>query len=208
MSQENIIRNTIKRLEYNKEYRNDVFKNIDSLNLRKITKLLPELVGNTINGRYYKKLTKYNSKAPYEIPDTQAFDIYDPSEYTFNPMWQSSKPREIDILRIIAKVLDTVSEEDIFTLCKKYGKNRLRRILADKWKKRFKKGYISTAAIDIELKGRYDKNSVYKLMRKMIDESGIDLPLKWNWKVIDVDHFTITIIVGEGYRYSLVTDRQ
>jgi hypothetical protein len=63
-----------------------------------------------------------------------------------------------------------MNKEDIKRLCSEFGKNMVRNVLKDKYKKMYQKGYISTSGIDIPLKGSYTQNEIYKELLGLIND--------------------------------------
>lgn len=63
-----------------------------------------------------------------------------------------------------------MNKDDIKTLCTQFGKNLVKSVLKDKYKKIYEKGYISTSGMDIPLSGRYDQNEIYKQLLGMIND--------------------------------------
>jgi hypothetical protein len=62
-----------------------------------------------------------------------------------------------------------MNENDITKLCNQFGKNLVRSVLKDKYKKMYKNGYKSTNGMDILLLGTYNQNEMYKQISKTIN---------------------------------------
>ena len=88
--------------------------------------------------------------------------VFDPSKYSQNLFWQTNEASEQKVYSIISNYLSTMNEDDIKILCNQFGKNMIKSVLNDKYKKIYQKGYISTSGIDIPLSGTYTQNEIYK----------------------------------------------
>ena len=97
--------------------------------------------------------------------------IFDPRSYTHNLFWQTNKSSQQKVYAIISNYLSTMNEDDIKTLCSKFGKNMVKSVLVDKYKKIYKKGYISTSGMDIPLVGSYNQNEMYKQIMNIINNN-------------------------------------
>jgi len=97
--------------------------------------------------------------------------VFDPSAYSRNLFWQTSGQSKQKVYAIISNYLSTMNEHDIKTLCSQFGKNLVRSVLKDKYKKMYAKGYISTNGIDIPLFGTYEQNDMYKKIMAIINDS-------------------------------------
>jgi len=96
--------------------------------------------------------------------------LFDPKHYSQNLFWQTNQKSEQKVYTIISKYLSTLNQQDIKYLCQQFGKNLVRSVLKDKYKKMYKKGYISTSGIDIPLSGRYEDDKTYKQLLRMIND--------------------------------------
>jgi len=96
--------------------------------------------------------------------------IFDPNYYSQNLFWQTNQKSEQKVYAIIANYLSTMNKNDIQMLCKEFGKNLVRSVLKDKYKKLYAQGYIATNGIDIPLSGRYEENEIYKQLLGMIND--------------------------------------
>ena len=96
--------------------------------------------------------------------------VFDPRYYSHNLFWQTNKNSEQKVYAIIANYLSSINERDIKTLCKQFGKNMVKSVLKDKYKKMYAKGYISTNGMDIPLSGRYEHNDMYKQILGIIND--------------------------------------
>ena len=96
--------------------------------------------------------------------------VFDPKHYSQNLFWQTDQKSKQKVYAIISKYLSTLNQQDIKYLCQQFGKNIVRSVLKDKYKKMYKKGYISTSGIDIPLSGRYEDDKTYKQLLRMIND--------------------------------------
>jgi hypothetical protein len=96
--------------------------------------------------------------------------IFNPKEYSSNLFWQTNQQSEQKVYAIISNYLSTMNKDDIKTLCNQFGKNLVKSVLKDKYKKIYEKGFISTSGIDIPLSGRYEQNEIYKQLLGMIND--------------------------------------
>jgi hypothetical protein len=102
-----------------------------------------------------------------DIDDTVVFN---PEQYSYNLFWQTNENSEQKVYSIISNYLSTMNEKDIKTLCKQFGKNLVKSVLKDKYKKMYAKGYISTNGIDIPLNGKFEQNEMYKQVLGIIND--------------------------------------
>ncbi len=109
-------------------------------------------------------------KTKINAVDSDDIVIFEPQKYSLNLFWQTRKKSKQKVYAIISNYLSTMNRDDIKTLCKEYGKNLVKSVLTDKYKKMYSKGYITTNGIDIPLKGRYNQNEVYKQLLGMIND--------------------------------------
>ena len=63
-----------------------------------------------------------------------------------------------------------MNEHDIQKLCEQFGKNMVKSVLADKYKKMYSQGYISYNGMDIPLTGTYNQNEMYKRLKGVIND--------------------------------------
>ena len=91
-------------------------------------------------------------------PETRDFYIrkielylHNPNDYTFNRFWQSSKPTMQTVTSIIRNYLGTMNKQDIHTLCKKFGKDRVLKELNDEYKELFEIGFFFFFCMKIPL---------------------------------------------------------
>lgn len=102
-----------------------------------------------------------------DIDDTVVFN---PEQYSYNLFWQTNENSEQKVYSIISNYLSTMNEKDIKTLCEQFGKNLVKSVLKDKYKKMYAKGYISTNGIDIPLNGKFEQNEMYKQVLGIIND--------------------------------------
>jgi hypothetical protein len=96
--------------------------------------------------------------------------IFNPKEYSSNLFWQTNEQSEQKVYAIISNYLSTINEDDIKTLCNQFGKNLVKSVLKDKYKKMYDKGFISTNGIDIPLVGSFTQNEMYKQLLGVIND--------------------------------------
>lgn len=114
---------------------------------------------------------EYNeAKEKINVVDTHDVIVFNPKEYSINLFWQTNEQSEQKVYSIISNYLSTMNENDIKTLCSQFGKNLVKSVLKEKYKKMYKKGYISTSGIDIPLSGSCDQNEMYKQVLGMIND--------------------------------------
>ena len=113
----------------------------------------------------------YNeAKEKIDAVDVHDVIIFDPKNYSHNLFWQTNEKSEQKVYSIISNYLSSMNENDIKTLCNQFGKNMIRSVLQDKYKKIYTKGYISTSGIDIPLTGSYAQNEMYKQLLGIIND--------------------------------------
>ena len=96
--------------------------------------------------------------------------LHDPKDFTFNCFWQSSKPTMQTVTSIIRNYLGTMNKQDIHTLCKKFGKDRVLKELNDKYKELFEIGFFDFKGMKIPLTGDYKDYGTFKEILKIIKE--------------------------------------
>lgn len=104
-----------------------------------------------------------------------AFDMddiidFEPSEYSSNMFWQTNQKSQQKVYAIISNYLSTMNVDDIKKLCNQFGKNMVKAVLNDKYKKLYAQGYISTSGIDIPLLGKYNENPMFKQILGVIND--------------------------------------
>ena len=104
-----------------------------------------------------------------------AFDMddiidFEPSEYSSNMFWQTNQKSQQKVYAIISNYLSTMNVDDIKKLCNQFGKNMVKAVLNDKYKKLYAQGYISTSGIDIPLHGKYNENPMFKQILGVIND--------------------------------------
>ena len=109
-------------------------------------------------------------KAKTGVVDLSDSVEFEPSEFSLNLFWQTNEVSEQTVYSIISNYLSTMNENDIKTLCSQFGKNMIKSVLNDKYKKMYQKGYISTSGIDIPLTGTYNQNEIYKQLLGIVND--------------------------------------
>jgi len=109
-------------------------------------------------------------KKKIDAVDINDVIVFNPDHYSYNLFWQTNKPSEQKVYSIISNYLSTMNDNDIKTLCSEFGKNLVKSVLKDKYKKMYDKGYISTSGIDIPLEGTYSQNEIYKKLLGIIND--------------------------------------
>ena len=110
------------------------------------------------------------AKLKINAVDANDVIVFDPSQYSYNLFWQTNEQSEQKVYSIISNYLSTMNDNDIQTLCKQFGKNLVKSVLKDKYKKMYAQGYISTNGMDIPLHGRFDQNDIYKQILGKIND--------------------------------------
>jgi len=110
------------------------------------------------------------TKKKINVVDINDTIIFDSTEYSTNLFWQTNKSSKQKVYAIISNYLSTMSKNDIKKICNEFGKNMVKSVLVDKYKKMYAKGYISTSGIDIALQGSYTNNPIYKKILSMIND--------------------------------------
>lgn len=95
---------------------------------------------------------------------------FEPSEYSSNMFWQTNQKSQQKVYAIISNYLSTMNVDDIKKLCNQFGKNMVKAVLNDKYKKLYAQGYISTSGIDIPLNGKYNENPMFKQILGVIND--------------------------------------
>ena len=95
---------------------------------------------------------------------------FEPSEYSSNMFWQINQKSQQKVYAIISNYLSTMNADDIKKLCNQFGKNMVKAVLNDKYKKLYAQGYISTSGMDIPLIGKYNENPIFKQILGVIND--------------------------------------
>ena len=179
MSDINSVREIINILPFNKEFGYDVFENLDisTVSMQKSIYRSSDVVAQTKRGKFYRKLIPevsdmflLTNTKPYEYYDNEVVAIYDPKRFNSKEIWQSSKPTYQKITTIIRRILSSMDENDICELCLMFGIQRVKMELVLMYKKMYKEGSINLNGLELELSGRYDRNSSYKILEGHIDD--------------------------------------
>ena len=175
----NSVREIINTLAFNKEFGYDVFENLDisTVSMQKSVHRSADLVTQTKRGRFYRKLIPEvsdmflltNSK-PYEYYDNEKVAIYDPARFNSKTIWQSSSSSYQKITTIIRRTLTAMDEGDISELCIMFGIQRVKMELVLMYKQMYKDGFTNLNGLELELSGRYDRDSSYKILERYIDD--------------------------------------
>ena len=123
--------------------------------------------------RLYSLLESINydeAKEKINVVDIHDVVIFDPRSYSHNLFWQTNEVSKQKVYAIISNYLSTLNDSDIKTLCGQFGKNIVKSVLKDRYKKMYTQGYISTSGMDIPLSGRYDQNEMYKQVLGVIND--------------------------------------
>ena len=110
------------------------------------------------------------AKEKINVVDTNDIIIFDPKAYSHNLFWQTNEQSEQKVYSIISNYLSSMNENDIIKLCSQFGKNMVKSVLNDKYKKMYKIGYIQTSGMDIPLSGSYNQNDMYKKIMSVIND--------------------------------------
>ncbi|MDQ7060835.1 MAG: hypothetical protein Q9M43_06725 [Sulfurimonas sp.] len=171
MSDMNNVRNIINTQSFNIEFGYEVFKNLDisTVSMQKSVHRSSDLIAQTKRGKFYRKLIPEVSDTflltntkPYEYYDNEIVAIYDPKRFNSKGIWQSSKPSYQKITTIIRRTLSGMDEDDIGELCLMFGLQRVKMELILMYKEMYKEGSINLNGLELELRGRYDRNYSYK----------------------------------------------
>lgn len=110
------------------------------------------------------------AKEKINAVDIDDIVVFNPQKYSYNLFWQTHEQSEQKVYSIISNYLSTMNEDDIKTLCKQFGKNMVKSVLNDKYKKMYAMGFISTSSMDIPLIGSYNQNEMYKQLIGVIND--------------------------------------
>ncbi|WP_419766178.1 MAG: helix-turn-helix domain-containing protein [Arcobacter sp.] len=111
-----------------------------------------------------------DAKDKINVVDIDDIIEFEPSQYSQNMFWQTKEKSQQKVYAIISNYLSTININDIKELCNQFGKNIVRTVLNDKYKKMYAKGYISTSGMDIPLSGKYNDNPTFKQLLGMIND--------------------------------------
>lgn len=123
--------------------------------------------------RLYRLLesTDYlEAKEKINVVDLDDTIVFEPNMYSYNLFWQTGERSEQKVYSIISNYLSTMQSDDVKKLCLQFGKNMVKKVLNDKYKKMYAKGYISTNGMDIPLDGKYNQNNMYRTLVGMIND--------------------------------------
>jgi len=110
------------------------------------------------------------AKEKINAVDVDDVVIFDPAIYSHNLFWQTNEQSEQNVYAIISNYLSSMNEHDIQKLCEQFGKNMVKSVLVDKYKKMYSQGYISTNGMDIPLSGTYNQNEMYRQLSGVIND--------------------------------------
>ena len=110
------------------------------------------------------------AKQKINAVDTDDMIIFDSKTYSSNLFWQTNEKSQQKVYAIISNYLSTMNKDDIKRLCDEFGKNMVKSVLIDKYKKIYKKGYIAISGMDIPLSGKFTHNDTYKQLLGMIND--------------------------------------
>jgi hypothetical protein len=172
MTQAQKIRNKINTLQYNQEYSAKVFDDIASQEVvKKTLQRSQHMISKTSTKRFYRLyLEGNNDEVPYATYDNLDKVKFNPSDYSFNAFWQTSKPSTQSVSSIIRNYLATMNSNDIQTLCRNFGRNRVKRELIQKYKEMYAKGILNVKGMEVILEGRYDRNPAFIEILGMIND--------------------------------------
>jgi hypothetical protein len=111
-----------------------------------------------------------DAKDKINVVDIDDIIDFEPSEYSSNMFWQTNQKSQQKVYAIISNYLSTLNVEDIKKLCNQFGKNMVKAVLNDKYKKMYAIGYISTSGMDIPLSGKYNENPIFKQILGVIND--------------------------------------
>ena len=111
-----------------------------------------------------------DAKDKINVVDIDDIIDFEPSEYSSNMFWQTNQKSQQKVYAIISNYLSTLNVEDIKKLCNQFGKNMVKAVLNDKYKKMYAIGYISTSGMDIHLSGKYNENPIFKQILGVIND--------------------------------------
>jgi len=109
-------------------------------------------------------------KEKINVVDVDDVIIFDPTMYSYNLFWQTNESSQQKVYAIISNYLSSMNEDDIQKLCEQFGKNMVKSVLVDKYKKMYSQGYISSNGMDIPLTGTYNQNEMYKRLNGVIND--------------------------------------
>lgn len=110
------------------------------------------------------------AKEKINAVDVNDVVVFNPQQYSYNLFWQTNEQSEQNVYSIISNYLSTMNDNDVKTLCNQFGKNLVKSVLKDKYKKMYDKGYISTNGMDIPLVGSFTQNEMYKQLLGVIND--------------------------------------
>jgi uncharacterized protein (DUF433 family) len=96
--------------------------------------------------------------------------LHDPKDFTFNCFWQTPFPAKQTVTSIIRNYLGTMNKQDIHTLCRKFGKDRVLKELNDEYKELFEIGFFDFKGMKIPLTGNYKEHGTYKEILEILKE--------------------------------------
>lgn len=96
--------------------------------------------------------------------------LHDPKDYTFNCFWQTPFPANQKVTSIIRNYLGTMNKQDIHTLCKKFGKDRVLEELHNKYRELFEIGFFDVKGWKIHLSGKYEDYELFKILLEIVNE--------------------------------------
>lgn len=97
--------------------------------------------------------------------------VFDPNEHEFNYFWQSRNKTVQEVSAVICNYLKSLNPKEIEYLCKTFGYRRVKSELIAYHKDLYKQGYVDIKGLQIPLKGRWDKDVLYRKKLRMLNSA-------------------------------------
>ncbi|MCT7517099.1 hypothetical protein [Aliarcobacter cryaerophilus] len=98
--------------------------------------------------------------------------VFNPKDFTDNCFYKqpnADKPSIKTVTSIIRNYLGTMNKQDIHTLCRKFGKDRVLKELNDKYKELFEIGFFDFKGMKIPLTGNYKDYELFKILLEVVN---------------------------------------
>jgi hypothetical protein len=101
--------------------------------------------------------------------DEMEFVDFNADDYTFNELHKYGNQKRFSKSFIIREYLGTMNKQDIYTLCSKFGKDRVIKELNYKFRAMFELGFIDIKGLIIAVTGDYREYGVFKEILEIVN---------------------------------------
>lgn len=117
---------------------------------------------------FLNKIVKLIERIKVKVDEIEFVD-FNADDYTFNELYKYGNQKRFSKSLIIRKYLGTMNKQDIYTLCSKFGKDRVIKELNYKFRLLFELGFIDIKGLVIAVTGDYREYGVFKEILEIIE---------------------------------------